>query len=118
MPEPVAIDHITAFEVALYKAGAGAEAGQFGFGFGGRAGVAGAVAFGCLRGAAGGKIVRSVTEWSDRNRSLPYHSCAGAGYGGVRHRRLLGRGARTGERSRILMDALGKSETSAARSIG
>ena len=97
MPEPVAIDHITAFEVALYKAGAGAEAGRFGFGSrrarggGGRGGVR------LPEGAAGGKIVRSVTEWSRRNRSLPYHSCAGAGYGGVRHRRLLGRGARTGE---------------------
>lgn len=38
MPEPVAIDHITAFEVALYKAGAGAEAGRFGFGLGERGG--------------------------------------------------------------------------------
>ena len=50
MPEPVAIDHITAFEVALYKAGAGAEAGRFGFGLGERGGgVAGAVVFDCLR---------------------------------------------------------------------
>lgn len=63
MPDPVAADHITAFEVILYKANVDSEAGRYGFGRradgGRRSGVRAA------GNATGGKIVRSVTEWSD-----------------------------------------------------
>ena len=116
MPEPVAIDHITAFEVALYKAGAGAEAGRFGFGFGGRAGGGGRGGVRLPEGAAGGKIVRSVTEWSDETGR--FHTIHVLAPGTVECDIVdFLEEAPAPVSSRILMDALGKSKATISRAL-
>ena len=114
MPEPVAIDHITAFEVALYKAGAGAEAGRFGFGLGERAGGGGRGGVRLPEGAAGGKIVRSVTEWSDETGR--FHTIHVLAPGTVECDIVdFLEEAPAPVSSRILMDALGKSKATISR---
>lgn len=116
MPEPVAIDHITAFEVALYKAGAGAEAGRFGFGLGERAGGGGRGGVRLPEGAAGGKIVRSVTEWSDETGR--FHTIHVLAPGTVECDIVdFLEEAPAPVSSRILMDALGKSKATISRAL-
>lgn len=116
MPEPVAIDHITAFEVALYKAGAGAEAGWFGFGLGERAGGGGRGGVRLPEGAAGGKIVRSVTEWSDETGR--FHTIHVLAPGTVECDIVdFLEEASAPVSSRILMDALGKSKATISRAL-
>ena len=116
MPEPVAIDHITAFEVALYKAGAGAEAGRFGFGLGERAGGGGRGGVRLPEGAAGGKIVRSVTEWSDETGR--FHTIHVLAPGTVECDIVdFLEEASAPVSSRILMDALGKSKATISRAL-
>lgn len=116
MPEPVAIDHITAFEVALYEAGAGAEAGWFGFGLGERAGGGGRGGVRLPEGAAGGKIVRSVTEWSDETGR--FHTIHVLAPGTVECDIVdFLEEAPAPVSSRILMDALGKSKATISRAL-
>lgn len=114
MPEPVAIDHITAFEVALYKAGAGSEAGRYGFGE--RAGSDGRGGVRQPEGVAGGKIVRSVTEWS--NETGRFHTIHVLAPGTVECDIVdFLEESSDPVSTRALMDALGKSKATISRAL-
>ena len=62
MPDPVAVDHITAFVLELYKEDREAAAGRYGF----AGAVAGEASTRLAAAGPRGAVVRSVTEWSAR----------------------------------------------------
>lgn len=114
MPDPVAIDHITAFEVALYKADTDSEAGRYGFG--GRAGGGRRSSVGTVGSATGGKIARSITEWSDETGR--FHTIHMLAPGTVECDIVDFLEESTDPvSSRVLIEALGKSKATIARAL-
>lgn len=114
MPDPVAIDHITAFEVALYRTGANSETGRYGFSE--RAWSSGRSGARSIENAAGGKIVRSVTEWSDETGH--FHTIHVLAPGTVECDIVdFMEESPNPVSSRALIDALGKSKATITRAL-
>lgn len=110
LPEPVATDHIVAFELAFYKNQRDAEEDRYGF-------SNQAMSDRGVRSETTDPIVRSVTEWSDATGQFHTIHIVAPGTVDCDIVEFMSREPRPVS-SRALMEALGKSKATISRALG
>lgn len=112
MPDPVAMDHITAFVLELYKEGGDAAAGRYGFAGADAGGTRGRFA----NAESAGPVVRSVAEWSERTGRFHTIHLVAPGTIDCDIIEFMSEEERPVS-SKALMEALGKSKATISRAL-